>query len=387
MISGQGLEEENMHRFSVVSHPALLIPVFFLIACSSSSSPGPVDEEEMTDDLSDQTVSVDEAPDEMTEGLTDGMPDESAEGTPDETIDEMPDDATDDIAADDPVTDNILADEAPDTDTTIPPGAINIVVLSDIHFSGDAEKIEQAQKIIAAINNKEGDFPAVDALVITGDVISKIYPDWPDTTECHIDVATTTLAPLSVPYYLGLGNHDYNLGYQDTNWGGPFTEQEILQAEAVWLEKAGTAPYFAVTIKGWKLIFLNSMRGYYLKRNFDDAQLVWFATELSDGVPAFVFLHHPIETDNFKVWTGPNETVPKLREPQFYQILSDYRNTVKAILVGHGHLWVSDTLHGTIPVQETASLGETSILSGDEPHTIIEGKPDLTVKVKVRKDL
>lgn len=375
----------------------LAFALLFLIACDH---PSPYFYDDMTTDDDEGNANIDtltlndddtidgdaEDPDtffeydESTDAESHGATDQTAENDPsDEDGDESSDQET--------AADTVFVDETPDLDTIEPPGNITLVVLSDTHFSGDEEKIERAQKIITAINKQEGNFTAVDALVITGDVISKIYPDWPDTTECHIDVAVGALAPLAVPYYLGLGNHDYNLGYQDTNWGGPFTEQEILQAEAAWLEKAATPPYFAVMIKGWKLIFLNSMRGYYLQRNFDDAQLAWFAAELSDGVPAFVFLHHPIETDNFKVWTGPNENIPKLREPQFYQILSDHRDTIKAILVGHGHLWVNDTLYGSIPVQETASLGETNILTGEEPHTIIEGKPDRSVTVKDRKDL
>jgi len=378
-----------MRRFGVIVQAVLLF--FVVAACDTADS---------SQDIKDDTVGMDgaEPPTDNGAPIDDDWPDEGqpvdeepadADRTDiaDQPDDDMPDEDPDDVAADDPLTEDILPDETPDIEAFELPGAIKIVVVSDTHFSGDEEKVARMQKIVSAINAQEKNLADADALVNTGDVVSKIYPDWPNTAECHIDVAIAAFTGLSVPYYFAFGNHDYNLGDHDTNWGAVFTEQDILQVEAAWKDKTGFDPYYAVTIKGWKLIFLNSMRGYYLQRNFDDAQLAWFAAELSEGLPVLLFLHHPIETDNFKVWTGPNENVPKSREPQFYQLLSTYRDTIKTILVGHGHLWVSDTLHGTIKVQETASLGETSLLTGAEPHTIIEGKPDLSVAVKARKDL
>ena len=74
-------------------------------------------------------------------------------------------------------------------------------------------------------------------------------------------------------------------------------------------------------------------------------------------------------------------------EPEFYEIISNNRDNIKGILVGHGHFWIEDTIFDKIPVVMTAAIGEPGLLSGKEPHTILEGKADSSLNIKTRKDL
>jgi hypothetical protein len=46
-------------------------------------------------------------------------------------------------------------------------------------------------------------------------------------------------------------------------------------------------------------------------------------------------------------------------------VLQTYKSKIKGIFVGHGHLKVYDTLDSTIPVYETASIGDLSGSSGN----------------------
>ncbi len=271
--------------------------------------------------------------------------------------------------------DNAINDDANDEDIIYPPEEIKIVVITDTHFSGDQEKIDRVQKIIKAINDQAKGLGGTDILVNCGDIVSKIYRK----DNFYVGIAVDAMKDLSVPHYPVLGNHDYNMEEKDTNWGAPFTEEEILEAEAIWKEHMGIDPYYSFVLKGWRIIILNSMRGRYLSRYFDPDQMIWFENQFADGRPALIFVHHPLETDRFG-FLPTGEMIQKKVEPQFYNIISNNRHLIKAIMVGHGHIY-------DIPVVMTASIGDTNLLSGDEPHTILEGRTDSTVRIKTRRDL
>jgi hypothetical protein len=80
--------------------------------------------------------------------------------------------------------------------------------------------------------------------------------------------------------------------------------------------------------------------------------------ELSGGGPAFLFFHHPIKTDHFRIWCKPGDLITEKREPEFFSILRKYRNQIKGIFVGHGHMWNHDVLYDSIKVYETNTFGE-----------------------------
>jgi hypothetical protein len=65
-----------------------------------------------------------------------------------------------------------------------------------------------------------------------------------------------------------------------------------------------------------------------------------------------------MKTDNFRIWAYPKDIITKENEPEFYNILEKYKNNIKGIFVGHGHLWLNDTLFGKITVYETNSFGD-----------------------------
>jgi hypothetical protein len=163
---------------------------------------------------------------------------------------------------------------------------------------------------------------------------------------------------LEIPYFLTMGNHDYKIdGNRDSDTY--FPETEILEMEKHWKNVTGFEPFYAVNYKGWKFIILNSMRGRYLNRHFDEAQLDWFAKELSDSVPTVLFSHYPLKTDHLRIWCKPKDLITKKKEPCFYSILKRYKDQIKAIFTGHGHMWVRDRLYGNIPVFEVDSFEES----------------------------
>lgn len=237
------------------------------------------------------------------------------------------------------------------------------VVISDIHVSNDPSKINRLNLLIDKINQNE--FPGLKLLVVTGDIVSCVYGSYtlnnPDTSDNRIRKGLGVFSRSKVPVHLVLGNHDYKIG-RDRDSDSYFPEQEILMMERIWAGQAGINSYSSIDYEGWNFIFLNSMRGRHLHRHFDDNQLSWLERQLENGKPTVLFFHHPLKTDHLRFWCGPKDLITPEKEPNFYRIISQYRQLIKSIFVGHGHAWVRDTLFDNIKVYETSSFGDSNEL-------------------------
>jgi len=240
-----------------------------------------------------------------------------------------------------------------------PHGDFYVMVISDVHISRDEDKDTRLNILIEQLNSDF--YPKTECLVLTGDVVSKVYSDKKDVV--HLESSNNLaklmgmLNELTIPFYLLMGNHDYKIdGNKDSD--APFSKSEIDTMEIIWKHYTGLEPYYSITINDWKLIMLNSMRGRYLERSFDDQQLKWLEKEISSNQSSILFFHHPIETDHFNIWGKPKDLITKEKEPQFFSICEKYKDKIKGIFVGHGHRWIEDTLNEIIPVYETESFGE-----------------------------
>lgn len=240
---------------------------------------------------------------------------------------------------------------------------LKFIVISDIHISSDQLKDERLRSIIRQIN--DGKYSDADLLAITGDNVSSYYSDRNegDGFENNRTMKLMSmLKELKKPYLIALGNHDYKID-RSKDSDAPFTIDEINEIEKLWKEHAGLEPYYSMDIKGFRMIILNSMRGMYLNKRFDPDQLNWLAGQMKDNMPVFLFFHHPVQSDNFKIWAKPKDLATPENEEKFFAILAKYKSNIKGIFVGHGHMWIGDTLFNTIPVFETASFGEGSGLN------------------------
>lgn len=260
------------------------------------------------------------------------------------------------------------------------------IVISDPHISNDESKDKRLAQLITRINANE--FPSAQLLLITGDLVSSVYgndePNVPDESNNRMKKLQALLGELKIPYYLILGNHDYKFN-RSVDSDRYFSLEEILQMEHIWKSDTGIEPYYAFEHQGWKFICLNSMRGRYVNRHFDDEQLDWFEAQLNDDKPTILLFHHPLKTDHFKIWCKPKHLISPDKEPRFYALLEKYRPHIKGIFVGHGHRWVQDRLFGTIKVYETASFADSKgspfYLVGFDKHTLaIQVKKFKTIK-------
>jgi len=255
-----------------------------------------------------------------------------------------------------------------------------IAVISDVHISNDQSKEERLSTLVDRINN--GNNPRIERLIITGDCVSSVYEDYQKgeaQNNNRLKKFVDCLKPINVPYYPVMGNHDFKID-KERDSDAPFDKTEIEQMEQIWVETTGFQPYYAIDYKGWKLIFLNSMNGKYQNKHFDENQLEWLRKELKDDSAALLFFHHPIKTDNTRIWCKQKDLITQEKEPKFFSILSKYKNVIKGIFVGHGHMWVSDKLFDEINVYETDSFGDDK----KSPYAII-GLDNSSKKISVVK--
>lgn len=262
-----------------------------------------------------------------------------------------------------------------------PTGNFHILVISDTHISSDQTKIDRLRELNHRIN--QGVIPGICMLVHTGDVVSSVYKTYKgeasDRRDSRLARADRLFSQLDIPFYWVMGNHDYKID-SDRDSDAPFQKKELMRMENIWKEMTDFDPFYAVFYRGWKFIFMNSMRGCYQERNFDDEQLVWLEKELEERIPAVLFFHHPLKTDHFRLWEWSSRFIEPETEPDFYRILKKYQIRIKGIFVGHEHHFISDTLFGNIPVYETASFADDEngpyIIVGfnDSEKTIDVGK-------------
>ena len=239
-------------------------------------------------------------------------------------------------------------------------GDFSALIIADTHVNNDLENDIKIADFVELVNDDA--WPGVELVINLGDVVSSVYDKYdkenPSKNVHRLAKADSLFKELEVPYYFVMGNHDYKIE-QKRDSDTYFPVDEILRMEAHWKDVTGFDPYFSVVNKGWKFIFMNSMRGRYLNRHFDPDQIKWFEEELKEGYPSILCFHHPLLTDNIRIPVEPHDQFIPDSEPKFYSILEEYKDHVKGIFVGHGHQWLQDRLFGIIPAYMAASFGDS----------------------------
>lgn len=257
------------------------------------------------------------------------------------------------------------------------------VIISDVHVrlpgNPDNAFYDNARNIAlfsAALNRINAEHPDTDFVVVNGDMTGCLFSDNPADYGSGVPNPAETfkimMDSIGTPYYAALGNHDYENGFNTTNGQG-VTSGNPAGMEAVWKKVLGIDPYYSFVHKGVRFIVLNSNRGSSrtvpcpfstdergCEGSFDEPQLVWLEAQLLNPEPCILFIHHPLITDNNaqRSWSPGGTTMQVKADDRFYAVARANSARILGIFVGHGHLWESDTLNGTTPVHETASIGD-----------------------------
>jgi 3',5'-cyclic-AMP phosphodiesterase len=128
-------------------------------------------------------------------------------------------------------------------------------------------------RCVAALNALE---PRPDAVIMTGDLVDQGSPE-------QYEHLKALLAPLEIPYFLLVGNHD---------------ARDALRAafpDRAELRSGGEFVQYAVDVGPLRVIALDSMVPGQSAGNLCDARLAWLEAQLdaAQGKPVIVALHHP----------------------------------------------------------------------------------------------
>jgi 3',5'-cyclic AMP phosphodiesterase CpdA len=152
--------------------------------------------------------------------------------------------------------------------------------ISDLHIKRPGalayRRVDTAAYLMRCVDSLNALNPRPDAVVITGDLVDQGDPD----QYAHL---RSLLAPLAMPYYLLVGNHDARDALRDT-----FHDREELRT-------GGDFVQYAADIGPLRLIALDSMVPGQSAGLLCDTRLAWLADQLDAArdKPVIVALHHP----------------------------------------------------------------------------------------------
>lgn len=202
--------------------------------------------------------------------------------------------------------------------------------------------------------------PRPDAVIMTGDLVDQGDPE-------QYEHLKTLLAPLQMPFYLLVGNHDDRAALR-----AAFPEREELRAGGAFVQ-------YAVDIGPLCVIALDSMVPGQSAGHLCDARLTWLAGQLDDakGKPVVVAMHHP----PFECGIGHMD---ELRlEPQAAQklaaLIARYPN-VERVICGHVHRPMFVRFGGTIASAVPAPAHQVALdLREDAPSAFMMEPPAFAV--------
>ncbi|MFH1465697.1 MAG: metallophosphoesterase [Pseudomonadota bacterium] len=270
-----------------------------------------------------------------------------------------------------------------DTGDTSGHDLLRFAVITDTHVKADPASINNQTLLetIAILNARR---PPLDLVLMTGDLVDELPSDEPAYYDEHDDTALhrfeEALAACTVATLPALGNHDYFMA-----GGGLINDltDDFAAREALFQARLGMpGPWYRTDISGIAFYALNTMQPHPDAAwqpnscgSFGPEQVAWLEEQLSDGVPAVLFFHHPLALDN-AVSHAVSQVVPfevpraeggyeKYEDTEYegwtdpiYAVLERFAGQILAAFVGHGHWFIQDTFGG-FPVMETDSVGNS----------------------------
>jgi len=235
---------------------------------------------------------------------------------------------------------------------------LKFAVISDLHISNDPAKEIRLKTLIEKINL----IPNLKFVAITGDLVSSIY--YAKNGECNDEEnnrlikTLNLLQKLKTPFYICMGNHDYKINNKRDS-DAPFNLDEIIYIEKIWKEITGFDPFYHLEFENCSFIFLNSMRGRYLNKFFDDDQLEWLENILKKSNCTIIFSHYPPTENKLLSTFSPKNFITPKNEEKFFNILNKYKHKIKAIFCGHIHKKLHYQILNSIPVWIAESFADS----------------------------
>jgi 3',5'-cyclic AMP phosphodiesterase CpdA len=226
--------------------------------------------------------------------------------------------------------------------------------ISDLHIKRPGalayRRVDTAaylSRCVAALNALE---PRPDAVIVTGDLVDQGEPE-------QYEHLKTLLAPLAIPYYLLVGNHDDRGALRAS-----FAERKELF-------EGGEFVQYALDIGPLRVLALDSIVPGASHGNLCDTRLAWLAAQLETArdKTVLVALHHP----PFVSGIGHMDRVrlAPAAAARLETLLARYPN-VERVICGHVHRPMFTRFAGTIASAVPAPAHQVTLdLRDDAPST------------------
>ena len=224
--------------------------------------------------------------------------------------------------------------------------------ISDLHIKRPGalayRRVDTAaylERCVARLNALE---PRPEALVVTGDLVDL-------GALAEYEALKELLAPLTMPVYLLVGNHD---------------EREALRevfSEHAYLRTGGEFVHYAVDVGPLRLIALDSQMPGQGSGHLCEARLSWLDAQLaaSQGKPVVLALHHPPFVSG--IGHMDRQRLDPASAKQLEAIVRRYPN-VERLICGHVHRPIFTRFGGTIAAAVPAPAHQVALdLREDAP--------------------
>jgi Icc protein len=203
--------------------------------------------------------------------------------------------------------------------------------LTDTHVIADADTgqhyVDNNARLASAVASLVAESPALDAVLVTGDLTDTAHPD-------AFATLTEMLAPIGVPVLPLPGNHDTRPSTRDA-----FPDAGWIDADHLsWVHN----------VRGVRIIGLDSTRAGYHGAEFDDDRAEFLQETLSDlyAGPTLLAMHHP----PFATGIGWMDEAGFVGLDRFTEVLAAHPGTVDKIVCGHLHRSITSVVAG-VPAQ------------------------------------
>ena len=193
--------------------------------------------------------------------------------------------------------------------------------ISDLHIKRPGalayRRVDTAASLERCVERLNAIEPKLDAVVVTGDLVDLGSP-------AEYEALRKLLAPLTMPVYLLVGNHDERAALREV-----FDDHAYLHA-------GGEFVQYAVDAGPLRLIALDSQLPQQSNGHLCAARLAWLETQLAQarGKPVVLALHHPPFVSG--IGHMDRQRLDPESSEQLAAIVGRYTN-VERVICGHVH--------------------------------------------------
>jgi len=232
--------------------------------------------------------------------------------------------------------------------------------ISDLHIKRPGglayRRVDTAAYLARCVAALNALVPRPDAVIITGDLVDQGDPQ-------QYEHLKTLLAPLELPYFQLVGNHD---------------DRAALRAvfpDRAELHSGGEFVHYAFDVRALRVIALDSLEPGHSAGTLCDARLAWLETQLdaASGKPTIVALHHP----PFACGIGHMDELrlDSSASARLAALIARYPN-VERVICGHVHRPMFVRFGGTIASAVPAPAHQVALdLRDDAPSAFMMEPP------------